>query len=153
MTTPAEAESNPNIGSLLSASYHLMMGRILNDLSAAGHKDLTKTALHILVRMGSEPTTADALWQRLQIPRQIIANIFGLLADNVYVIALDDSIEANSGRVVIAQRGLEALEIVELAQAKVEAEWAESIGEESYSKLRDGLVALFPAALRQSAHK
>lgn len=150
MTTPAEAENNPNIGSLLSASYHLMMGRILNDLAAAGHKDLTKTALHVLVRMGTEPTTADILWQRLQIPRQIIANLFGLLADNDYVTALDDSIEANSGRVVIAERGLEALKIVEAAQTNVETEWAANIGEDAYSKLREGLVALFPAALRQS---
>ena len=152
MTIPAESESNPNIGSLLSASYHLMMGRILNDLSAAGHKDLTKTALHVLVRMGTEPTTADALCQRLHIPRQIIANLLGLLADNGYISAPDHSIQADSGNVVIAERGIAALQIVESAQSKVEAEWAANIGEESYAKLREGLTALFPAALRQSTH-
>lgn len=150
MTIPAEAESNPNIGSLLSASYHLMMGRILGDLSAAGHKDLTKTALHVLVRMGTAPTTADILWQRLQIPRQILANLLGLLAENEYVSALEGSSEANSGSFEIAERGIAALKIVDSAQTKVEAEWAADIGEESYAKLRQGLQALFPAALRQS---
>jgi len=129
-------KDQPNIASVLSASYHIMMGRIVEELSAAGYKDLSKLQLHIVSRMNDDTTSVNDLAKRVGIARQILDNLLSMLAENGYVRVDDEEVS-------LAERGQEALEIVTSAQENLESEWASLLGTAAYGELRAHLNSLF----------
>ena len=96
------SKDQPNIASVLSASYHFMMGRIVEDLAGAGYKDLSKLQLHILSRMETETVSIKDLSRRVGIAKQILDNLVSMLAENGYVHTEEETVS-------LAERGREAM--------------------------------------------
>ena len=130
------SQGQPNLASVLSASYHFMMGRILDDLAGAGYKDLSKMQLHLLSRMDSEATTLGELATRVGIARQILDNLVHMLDENRYVHVQEE-------RISLAERGRDAMSVVVGAQQRLETEWATLLGSAAYDELRTQLNNLF----------
>ena len=130
------SKDQPNIASVLSASYHFMMGRIVDDLAGAGYKDLSKLQLHIISRMETETVSVKDLARRVGIAKQILDNLVSMLAENGYVHTEEETVS-------LAERGREAMHTVAAAQQNLEAEWAASLGATAYGELRTPLNNLF----------
>lgn len=149
MTDTFEAEDNrTDIAALLSASYHFMMGRIIDELDAAGHSDLSKTQLHLLSRVEAAGMSIDDLSRRVKIPPQIVSNLVNMLVENEYLSAERNPDDIHATTMQLASRGREAREIVEASQQSVEREWANRMGDKSYAQLREGLGQLFAVSTR-----
>ena len=136
---PHTSEANqdqPNIASVLSASYHFMMSKIVEDLAVAGYKDLSKLQLHIVSRMNDDTTSVNDLAKRVGIARQILDNLLSMLIENGYVRVEDEHIS-------LAGRGRDALQIVAKTQQNLESEWASLLGSAAYEELRTHLNSLF----------
>ena len=147
MTSPTKAEDNrTDITALLSASYHFMMGRIIDDLDAAGHSDLSKTQLHLLSRIDADGMTLGDLAKRVHIPTQIVNNLVQMMAENGYLAEERNVEDIQATFVQVADRGRIVGSIVERAQESVEQGWAEALGTESYGTLRNQLRQLFAAS-------
>ncbi|MFT4468490.1 hypothetical protein ACMX2H_01145 [Arthrobacter sulfonylureivorans] len=153
MTHAAHEDHKTGITALLSASYHFMMGRIIDDLAAAGHSDLSKTQLHLLSRIDGDGMTVGDLATRVQIPLQIVNNLVQMMTENDYLATerVGDDIQATS--VQVADRGHAARRIIIESQQAVERDWATALGEESYESLRGRLRDLFDSTTHRQPAK
>lgn len=132
----------PNIASLLSATYHFAMGRIIGELESSGYSDLSKTQLHLLSRIEADGVTVEALTERLHMAKQIVWNLTHMLAEKGYVVEEHEPLGMVS-TVRLADRGLAVMQTVERAQRDVEADWANALGDSSYAEVRGKLLELF----------
>lgn len=147
MTDTFETEdSRTDIAALLSASYHFMIGRIIDELDAAGYGDLSKTQLHLLSRVEMDGMSIDGLARRVHMPPQIVSNLVQMLAENGYLSAEQNLNDIRATIMHLADRGRDAREIVEASQQNVERDWANTLGVDSYAQLREGLRQLFAAS-------
>lgn len=135
---PNRSSDEPNIASLLSASYHSLIRRIIADLSSAGFVGLSGNQLHLISRIQEEAVSVAALSDRVGIPMQVAANLVHTATDNGYL-------QVDDGAVSLTSRGGQAMRIVEEAQRKIELDWEAAIGESAYADLRSRLVELFEA--------
>ena len=132
----------PNIASLLSATYHFAMGRIIGELESSGYNDLSKTQLHLLSRVERDGVTVETLSERLHMAKQIVWNLTHMLAENGYVVEEED-LSGKVSTIRLADRGEAVMKTVECAQRDVETDWADALGDESYTELRGKLLELF----------
>lgn len=137
MTQTTDDSSNgPGIASLLSASYHSLIHRIVAELSSAGFVGLSGNQLHLISRIQGETLTAADLSDRVGIPQQVVANLLRTATDDGYL-------QNEHGAVRLTDSGNQAMLVVEEAQRKIELEWEAAIGPSAYAELRLHLVELF----------
>lgn len=144
---PQSSETNkdqPNIASVLSASYHFIVGRIVEDLNAAGYKDLSKLQLHVISRMEAEAVSLKTLAARVGMHPQILENVVHMLAENGYLDVKDEYVSRLDDEIIsLAERGQEAMKLVAASQQKLEVEWEAALGGAAYHELRSHLNSLF----------
>lgn len=130
---------------LLSATYHFMMRRIIDELSHAGFNDLSKTQLHVLARFGDQEQSLAQLSERVQIPVQVVANIANTLVRSGYITKVFEGAVLRTVRYVVTPRGYEALNIVNQGQQAVEQEWVDQLGQDEVQGIMSSLNSLFHA--------
>lgn len=133
---------------LLSATYHFMMGRILDELIYEGYRDLSKTQLHVLARFGTGEMTLAEISDRVQIPVQVVANITHMLSTSGYLTHVSESSALGTASYAVSERGHAALTIVDQGQKAVERGWVDQLGEQEVRRIIDSLSSLFQASIR-----
>ncbi len=134
--TTGDSHGELGIASLLSASYHSLIHRIVSELNSAGFTRLSGNQLHLISRIPEEAISVEDLSEKVGIPSQLVSNLVSTAVSSGYL-------RDEDGMVELTDRGEEAMRIVGEAQRKMEKEWEASIGVSDYAELRSQLIRLF----------
>lgn len=146
--TESSARSHTGSAGLLSATYHFMMSCIMDELSHAGFRDLSKTQLHVLARFGEQAMSLAQLSQRVQIPVQVLANITNMLETSGYLTEVSDGTVIGEVGYVVTSRGYDALDVIAKGERRVERAWIDHLGEHGLQRVIASLDDLFHATRR-----
>src|SRR3954465_16052879 len=118
------AEGGPlNIALLCFVVHRAMEDRVLSDLAAAGFDDITSAQARVFARIGPKGTRVGDLAEQARVTKQT-AGFRGDQLERVgYVRRAPDPTDARARLVVIAERGLAAVEVARRPEAGGQAEW------------------------------
>ena len=144
-TEPAEPadEGGPlNIALLCFIAYRAMEDRVLRDLAAAGFDDVTAAQGRIFARIGPKGTRVGDLAEQARVTKQTAGFLVDQLERAGYVRREPDPTDARARLVVIAERGLAAVEVARRTEAEVQAEWTRHLGRRAAVQLQQALSRL-----------
>lgn len=138
MTAPRQ---EPNLGVLLFVSSRALEQRAFDAVAAAGY-DITAAQARIAARIGPDGTRISSLAAQARVTKQSAAFLVEQLESAGYVERVPDPTD---GRARLVRLTARAREVVEIANAEVEAtlaEWAEHVGEERMQQAYEVLADL-----------
>ena len=144
-TEPAEPadEGGPlNIALLCFIAYRAMEDRVLRDLAAAGFDDVTAAQGRIFARIGPKGTRVGDLAEQARVTKQTAGFLVDQLERAGYVRREPDPTDARARLVVIAERGLAAVEVARRTEIEVQAEWTRHLGRRAAVQLQQALSRL-----------
>jgi DNA-binding MarR family transcriptional regulator len=144
-TEPAEPpdEGGPlNIALLCFIAYRAMEDRVLRDLAAAGFSDVTAAQGRIFARVGPKGTRVSELAEQAKVTKQTAGFLVDQLERAGYVRREPDPTDARARLVVIAERGLAAVEVARRTEIEVQAEWTRHLGRRATAQLHESLSRL-----------
>ena len=143
MEAEAEADEGPLDVALLCFIVHRAMeDRVLRDLAAAGFGDVTVAQARVFARIGPAGTRVGELAEQARVTKQTAGFLVDALESRGYVRRVPDPADARARLVVIAERGLAAVEVARRTEAAVQAEWTRHLGRRATTQLRATLTRL-----------
>jgi DNA-binding MarR family transcriptional regulator len=115
---------------------------MLDRLHESGFADFDGSYLSVFQYPGPQGARPSALAARLRISKQALNYSLGELERLGYLERTPDPDDLRSKRITLTSRGVAAVGVIREAVAEVEAAWAEQLGSERFSQLRDLLVEL-----------
>ena len=131
-----------NLGLLCYFPHRAMEARVFGALAAAGFDDVTVAQGRIFQRIGPGGTRLTDLAEQAQVTKQTAGFLVDQLERTGYVRRVPDPDDGRARLVVIAERGLAAVECARAVEREVEAEWAEHLGADVTAQLRSALERL-----------
>ena len=131
-----------NLGLLCYLPYRAMEARVFDALAAAGFDDLTVAQGRIFQRIGPRGTRLTDLAEQARVTKQTAGFLVDQLERTGYVRRVADPDDGRARLVVIAERGLAAVELARVVERDVEAEWQAHLGAEAARQLRAALERL-----------
>jgi DNA-binding MarR family transcriptional regulator len=142
-TSTAESPFGPPlIGALLRMPLETVRGHMLERLHEHGFTDLEPAHLIVLQYPGPQGARPSELAARLRISKQALNYQLGQLERLGYLERQPDPDDMRSKRVVLTQRAESAVPVIREAVAEVETGWAQQLGPERFTQLRDLLIEL-----------
>jgi DNA-binding MarR family transcriptional regulator len=144
-TIPAAAEQPvgpPLIGALLRMPLEVVRRRMLERLHECGFDDLEAAHLIVLQYPGPQGMRPSELAARLRMSKQALNYQLGQLERLGYLERQQDPDDLRSKRIVLTQRGYSTIPVIREAVSEVEATWAQQLGPERFTQLRDLLIEL-----------
>src|SRR4051794_40770136 len=136
-------EGSPlDIGLLCFIAYRAMEDRVLRDLAAAGFDDITVAQARVFARIGPNGTRLTELAEQARVTKQTAGFLVDQLERAGYVRREADPTDARARLVVIAERGLAAVEVARRTEAAVQAEWTTHLGRRATAQLEQTLTRL-----------
>ncbi|MFG2006445.1 MarR family winged helix-turn-helix transcriptional regulator [Spirillospora sp. NPDC048911] len=132
----------PNLGLLCFIAYRAMESRVVRALATAGFGDVTVAQGRVFARIGPNGTRLTELAEQAQITKQTAGFLVDQLERAGYVRRVPDPADARARLVRIAPRGEAAVAVARRAEAEVEAEWTQHLGEQDATQLRRALTKL-----------
>jgi DNA-binding MarR family transcriptional regulator len=132
----------PLIGALLRAPSELVRRHMLDSLHAAGFADLEPAHLGVLQYPGPQGRKPSELAAELRVSKQALNYLLGQLERLGYLRRELDPDDRRSRRIVLTDRGLQAVPVIRAAVAEIEADWAGRLGAMRFATLRELLVEL-----------
>jgi DNA-binding MarR family transcriptional regulator len=141
--TPAEPSVGPPlIGALLRMPLEVVRRHMLERLHESGFDDLEAAHLVVLQYPGPQGMRPSELAARLRISKQALNYQLGQLERLGYLERHDDPANRRSKRIVLTQRGYALVPVIRAAVSEVETTWAQQLGPERFTQLRDVLIEL-----------
>jgi DNA-binding MarR family transcriptional regulator len=141
--TPAEPEVGPPlIGALLRMPLEVVRQRMLERLHESGFGDLEPVHLVVLQYPGPQGSRPSDLAAQLRISKQALNYQLGQLERLGYLERQQDPDDLRSKRIGLTQRGYAAIPVIREAVTEVEATWAQQLGPERFTELRNLLTEL-----------
>ena len=131
-----------NIALLCFIVYRGMEDRVLRDLAAAGFEDLTVAQGRVFARIGPKGTRVSELAEQARVTKQTAGFLVDQLERAGYVRREPDPTDARARLVVIADRGLAAVEVARRTEAEVQAEWTRHLGRRATAQVHQALTRL-----------
>jgi DNA-binding MarR family transcriptional regulator len=131
-----------NLGLLCYFPHRAMEARVFRALAAAGFDDVTVAQGRIFQRIGTGGTRLTDLAEQAQVTKQTAGFLVDQLERAGYVRRVADPDDGRARLVVIAERGLAAVECARAVEREVEAEWTEHLGPDLTAQLRSALERL-----------
>ena len=141
-TTPGP----PLIGALLRVPLEAVQRHMLERLHERGFTDLEPAHLNVLQYPGPQGLRPSDLAARLRISKQALNYLLGQLERFGYLERHPDPDDLRSKRIVLTDRGTSLIPVIRGAVAEVETAWAQQLGAERFSHLRDLLLELNQSA-------
>lgn len=132
----------PLIGALLRMPWEAVRERTLERLHAEGFDDLEAAHFHVLQYPGPHGARPSELATRLRMSKQALNYLLGELQRRGYVDRRPDPDDLRSRRIVLTDRGSQAMRVIREAVADVEAQWSQRLGAEEFARLRELLRKL-----------
>ncbi len=131
-----------NLGLLCYFPYRAMEARVFEALAAAGFADFTVAQGRIFQRIGPRGTRLTDLAEQARVTKQTAGFLVDQLERTGYVRRVADPADGRARLVVIAERGLAAVELARGVEREVEAEWQAHLGAGTAGQLRAALERL-----------
>jgi DNA-binding MarR family transcriptional regulator len=132
----------PLIGALLRMPVETVRQHMLERLHEHGFTDLEPAHLIVLQYPGPQGTRPSELAARLRISKQALNYQLGQLERLGYLERQPDPDDMRSKRIVLTRRAESAVPVLREAVAEIETDWAQQLGPERFTQLRDLLVEL-----------
>ena len=132
----------PLIGALLRMPLETVRGRMLERLHEHGFTDLEPAHLLVLQYPGPQGARPSELAARLRISKQALNYQLGQLERLGYLERRPDPDDMRSKRIVLTRRAESAVPVIREAVAELETDWAQQLGPERFSRLRELLIEL-----------
>ena len=132
----------PLIGALLRMPVEVARRRMLEHLHASGFDDIEPAHLIVLQYPGPHGTRPSELAARLRISKQALNYLLGQLEGLGYLERRADPDDLRSKRIHVTERGAAAMETMRDAIRELEREWAQTLGAERFTLLRELLTEL-----------
>jgi DNA-binding MarR family transcriptional regulator len=131
-----------NIALLCFIVHRAMEDRVLSDLAAAGFDDITLAQARVFARIGAKGTRVSDLAEQARVTKQTAGFLVDQLERVGYVRRMPDPTDARARLVVLAERGLAAVEIARRTEADVQTEWTGHLGKRATAQLHATLTRL-----------
>ena len=132
----------PLIGALLRIPWEAVQRHMLERLQERGFDDLDVAHLNVFQYPGPQGARPSELAARLRISKQALNYLLGELERLDYLERRPDPDDLRSKRVVLTRRGTSAIHVIREAVGELETAWAEKLGPERFSELRNLLLEL-----------
>ena len=132
----------PMIGALLRIPWEAVQRHMLERLHERGFDDLDAAHLNVFQYPGPQGARPTELATRLRISKQALNYLLGELERLDYLERRPDPDDLRSKRVVLTRRGTSAIHVIREAVGELETAWADKLGPERFSGLRDLLLEL-----------
>jgi DNA-binding MarR family transcriptional regulator len=140
---PAAGRDGPlHIGLLCFIVYRSMEERVINDLASAGFDDISVAQARLFARIGPTGTRVSQLAEQARVTKQTAGFLVDQLERAGYVRRVADPTDGRARVVVIAQRGLAALEVARRTEKAVQEEWSRHLGKRATTQLQAALTRL-----------
>ena len=131
-----------NLGLLCYFPYRAMEARVFDALAAAGFDDFTVAQGRIFQRIGPQGTRLTDLAEQARVTKQTAGFLVDQMERTGYVRRVADPADGRARLVVIAERGLAAVELARVVEREVEGGWQAHLGAETAGQLRAALERL-----------
>ena len=135
-------EQGLNLGLLCFIGYRAVEARVLAAIAEAGFDDVTPAQGRIAARIGPDGTRVGDLAEQALVTKQTATATVDRLEQAGYVRRIPDPSDARARLVVMAERGQQVIAVARKAEAEVEAEWVQHLGESAARDLRVALEKL-----------
>ena len=131
-----------NLGLLMFIPYRAMESAVLDALAEAGFDDITVAQARVFQRVAAEGSRLTELAAAAQVTKQTAGALVDQLERAGYVKRMPDPRDRRARLVVVAERGAAAVRASREVVARVEARWADHLGEARTAQLREALTSL-----------
>jgi DNA-binding MarR family transcriptional regulator len=131
-----------NIALLCFIVHRAMEDRVLSDLAAAGFDDITIAQARVFARVGAKGTRIGDLAEQARVTKQTAGFLVDQLERARYVRRVPDPTDARARLVVLAERGLAAVEVARRTEVEVQAQWTAHLGRRATAQLSATLTRL-----------
>src|SRR5438046_8778669 len=132
----------PLIGALLRMPWEAVQRHMLERLHERGFDDFDAAYLNVFQYPGPQGTRPSELAARLGISKQALNYLLGELERLDYIERRPDPDDLRSKRVALTPRGTSAINVIREAVGEVETAWAQQLGAERFTQLRNLLIDL-----------
>jgi len=132
----------PLIGALLRIPWEDVQRHMLERLHERGFDDLDAAHLNVFQYPGPQGARPSQLAARLRISKQALNYLLGELERLGYLERRPDPDDLRSKRVALTPRGTSAINVIREAVGEVETAWAQQLGAERFTQLRNLLIDL-----------
>ncbi|MFN8025166.1 MAG: helix-turn-helix domain-containing protein [Acidimicrobiia bacterium] len=135
-------ETSPLLGALLRMPVDAVRHRMLEDLHAAGFTDIVPAHFAVLRYPGPDGRRPSDVAAEAGMSRQAMNYLLGELEKLGYLERHDDERDRRSRRIELTERGLAVRRVMRASVTKIEAELADSLGDEALGRFREMLLAV-----------
>src|SRR5215211_1052333 len=132
----------PLIGALLRMPWEAVQRHMLKRLHERGFDDFDAAYLTVFQYPGPQGARPSDLAARLGISKQALNYLLGELERLDYLERQPDPDDLRSKRVALTPRGASAIGVIREAVGEMETSWAQQLGPERFSQLRNLLLEL-----------
>jgi len=135
-------EVTPPAAALLRRPDVRVRQRVITDLRDAGFSDILPAHLGVFQHPGPDGVRPGVLAARAHASKQAMNHLLHQLEEAGYLVREDSAHDRRMRVVRLTDRGRAAARTIEETVHKIEAEWANLLGETAYAGLRAGLARL-----------
>ena len=140
--TNQETFGPPLIGALLRLPWEAVQRHMLDRLHQDGLDDFDAAHLIVFQYPGPQGARPSELAARLRITKQALNYLLGQLEGRGYLERSPDPGDKRSKRIVLTQRGVDAIRVIREAVDEMEQAWAKELGQRRFDELKKLLVEL-----------
>jgi DNA-binding MarR family transcriptional regulator len=135
-------EGVPPAAALLRRPALRVRHEIIRELREAGFRDILPAHLGVFQHPGPEGRRPSELALRNTASKQSMNHLLHQLEAGGYIVREPSPLDRRSRVVRLTPRGWEAVELIRQVVERIESEWAEQIGEQTYAQLCRALAKL-----------
>lgn len=148
--SPPEPGRPPNIADLLHDPFQILVDELHEGLAAAGYPDIRPAHGNVFGYIPKEGSRLTELAERAQLTKQTIGYLVDYLEERGYVEREPDPDDKRAKIVRLTDEGREAVRTARKIMGRIEARWAELLGEDRMGQLRELLKELNTLAGKQT---
>jgi DNA-binding MarR family transcriptional regulator len=150
--SPPEPERPPNIAELLNGPFQVLVDELHEGLAEAGYPDIRPAHGNVFGYIRKEGSRLTELAERAQLTKQTMGYLVDYLEERGYLEREPDPGDKRAKIVRLTDEGREAVRTARKIMGRIEARWAELLGEDRMEQLRELLTELDALAGKRTTH-
>ncbi len=144
--SPPEPGRPPNIAELLRGPFQILVDELHEGLAEAGYPDIRPAHGNVFGYIRKEGSRLTELAERAQLTKQTMGYLVDYLEERGYVKREPDPGDKRAKIVRLTGEGRELVGVAREIMGRIEARWAELLGEDRMEQLRELLKELYVQA-------
>jgi DNA-binding MarR family transcriptional regulator len=144
----------PPVGALLRRPAQMVRHEVMNDLHEAGFNDVLPAHLGVFQHPGPDGQRPGMLAMRTQASKQAMNHLLHQLESSGYIHRESHPDDRRTRVVRLTERGWAAQSVIQQTTTRLELEWRQALGEDTYGGLSNALDRLHDVLEKQpSSHR